>query len=439
MAATLIRTYPRAAAKPRGRAPSRAGAMLVHAGYLLLFPGFFFYHAAIGTGKLGPVLAGFFSPVALMLLPLLLFYYCMEAVRNPRFLGGTDVAFLLFQLYYFFMVAFQWATSDAPHPNEEHAVALLQFVPVYIIFRMADFHSRGVLLASVAALGGMAAMIFDLSSNGFFDLSERITGHDSATIITYQGFARSFLMTYLVAVPFIKSLPLRLVLHGVSLAALYFNGARSELVGALLAVALVETVLARRRLWVAGGIASLAMLAFGPHVSYLAKMLPGNRILELLDLSTSSSWGSRNEMFEVALRTVGEHPLLGDYGSYINVGGVGSYAHNLISAWVDLGLFGFLFILALMLVPLGMLAADMARRRHAGLLGECLNAFCLLGVTLFLLATVKDFTYLGVPAAIGVFGRYRELVLGGSASPRRTVNRMRQGKTSIEKLDGSAA
>ncbi|HEY8609589.1 MAG TPA: hypothetical protein VIM12_20925 [Noviherbaspirillum sp.] len=382
-------------------------SLVVLAGFLVLFPGFFFYHSAVGIGYMPAVFGGFFSPMALAMLPALLFCYLYRLWRDPSFFSGTDLAVFGFLVYFFFVVAFNYATDTAYEPVYEHMVAILQWVSVYIIFRSAHFGSDIAKFAVLLGLAGMATIVFSMSSNGFFNLTDVVAVRDTATIVTYQGFARSYLMAQLVVVPHINSPLVRLLAHAVCLPVLFLNGARSELVGAVIAIALIEIVRAKRRLPLIGFIVAATYLLFGAHIKHLAAMYPNNRTLELLDLSNSSSWDSRSDMLHLAQRTIADNPLMGDYSSYFIIAGPGSYAHNIFSAWVDLGLPGFLYLVLLMLVPIVLLLRDLAREKDRALPGEYATALCLLVVTLFLVCTVKDFTYLALPAAFGAYARYR--------------------------------
>ena len=50
----------------------------------------------------------------------------------------------------------------------------------------------------------------------------------------------------------------------------------------------------------------------------------------------------------VAIESIKSNFFLGDYGSYVSNLGIGMYSHNLLSAWVDLGLFGFVFYILIL-------------------------------------------------------------------------------------------
>jgi O-antigen ligase len=74
-----------------------------------------------------------------------------------------------------------------------------------------------------------------------------------------------------------------------------------------------------------------------------------SRILQLLDIIHSSSFEARARFSDFAWETLREHPLLGQYGSQLQLGSIGSYAHNMLSAWVSYGLIGFLLVVLVFL------------------------------------------------------------------------------------------
>jgi hypothetical protein len=129
--------------------------------------------------------------------------------------------------------------------------------------------------------------------------------------------------------------------------------------------------------------------------------LPDNRILELLDLSQSTSANKRHHLTVYAKHTIAAHPLLGDYASYA----LGYYSHNVLSAWVDLGLFGFVYLLAitaLPAVPMFFKEYFAGRRRP-----EFIHGFALACVTVLLLISSHYFTDMLIGATLGAYVQYR--------------------------------
>ena len=107
----------------------------------------------------------------------------------------------------------------------------------------------------------------------------------------------------------------------------------------------------------------------------------------------------------VLLRVLNQ--VLGDYGSYLDLGVQGLYAHNIFSAWVDLGFVGFVWILLMLLIPFCVLAMEALRARPEEDLPELMLTLELVAVTLLLLFTAKEFTYMLTGAALGRYARYR--------------------------------
>src|SRR4051812_49147573 len=88
------------------------GMAIVHLAFFTLFPGFFFYQSALGAGITGAFLGGYFSPVSLMFLPVLLLLYLLGIKKNKRFFTRMDFAFVTFLMYFSFTVALHFATGE---------------------------------------------------------------------------------------------------------------------------------------------------------------------------------------------------------------------------------------------------------------------------------------------------------------------------------------
>jgi hypothetical protein len=378
-----------------------------HLAFLALFPGFFLYHTALGIGAIGPVLAGYFSPVCLAFWPLLAPLYVRKIKRNKGFFSRVDLAFFGFLLYFFLAVTLNFAGGADYVIVRDHLATIIHFATVFIVFRVADFGSPRFRSILFICLAGMTAVIFYLSIDGFFYLKEDSAAADSEAIATYQGFARSYFMTALAVLSFTRSAFWRLVIYFAGVPALFVNGARSELSALIAVIALTEICFAKKR-----AVALLLAVVFGvmnllAYPDYLIALLPDNRALELLDLSHSSSWEDRKILFAHALKTIAAHPIFGDYGSYVAIGGRGSYAHNIFSAWVDLGFFGFLYLVCITVLPALSLSIELVFRSARERSEELILAFSLLFVTLLLLFTSKNFEEMIIAAAVGRYAHYR--------------------------------
>lgn len=374
--------------------------------FVALLPGFFFYHTALGMNAIGPIFGGYFSPIALAFLPFLLLRYLFEVKKNKLYFTKVDFIFFSFVLYFFFIVIINtvFGPDQLSGQAKENIKDIVHFIDIYLIFRMSEFNSRGIKLVAIMSLIFMTFLIFNLSKDGFFYIKDQSI--NSEKVATYQGFARSYFFTIIVIAPFIKSSPLRLLLYFISVSALFINGARTEFSALLILIFIIEFFYTGHKLTML--LISLIIIIIIPFASdNIIALLPNNRALELFSLSKSTSWESRWNLSLLSLKTISENPILGDYGSYILNGGPGTYAHNILSAWVDLGLFGFIFLSFIILFPIYFMCRDIVSGMNKIHIAKWILPFSLMVVTLLLLLTSKTYADMLIGAALGAYAKYR--------------------------------
>lgn len=404
------------------RKKNRGGLLIVHLAFFALFPAFFFYHTALGTGLISPFLGGYFSWVALAFTPMVTLVYLSLLRKDADYLTWMDIAFFGYLMYFAFVVLFNLVQGADEELVRDHLVSIIQFASIFLIFRTAEFNRPYVLATLVVSLLAMSGLIFYLSIDGNFYLKREDSSFNTESLASYQGFARSYFVTAVAAVVFLKPLVLRLLIYSVAIPALFLNGARSELIGLAVFMVLSECVGARNRLLIiASALGVIALVAM--NLDHLLALLPSNRTLELFDASGDTSWQARNYLLSHGLRTIADHPLLGDYGSYVPVGGAGGYIHNILSAWVDTGLFGFLYLLALILIPLVSVSYEMATRSAAETSKDLILVFGLLASATLLVFTAKNFTDPLIPIALGRYAYYRTLAAARRRQPRNSFSR----------------
>lgn len=378
---------------------TRSDQLIVAGAFLALFPGFFFYHTLLGTGTMGAILGGYYAPVALLVTLPMAFVYLARVRRDPRRFTLIDLHFGFFMLYFLLVAGVNVASGANRAIFANHLLAILYMIQVFVMFAVIDFASPRFRLTALACLFGMTAIIMIFSVDGVFYLGALGIAKDADSLATYQGFSRSYLMTYLAVIAFTRSLSLRMVLHVLGAAALFINTARSEFVALLFVAPIIEFYYSRHKLYfILVGLIAFVLLNL--YLDQIIAALPSNRILELLDLSQSTSANKRHHLTVHAVQTILAHPLLGDYGSYQP----GYYSHNILSAWVDLGLFGLAYLILLLVVPVvPMFFREYfaVRRRPIFILG-----FALACVTLLLLATSHYFTDMLIGATLGACSRY---------------------------------
>ena len=380
-------------------AANQAHRRLAHVAFLLLFPGFFFYQTLLGLGKIGAFLGGYFSEIIVVLILPLLFSYAIKFKRQGLN-SKVDLYFAIFLAYFLLIIGINFFAGANLTTILNHLRTIGYFVVLFIVFKTINLDDQLFRSTLVMSLVAMAAIIFSFSVDGTFYLAPQNLTRDSDSVATYQGFSRSYFITLAVVVSFIKLPWQRAIIYCVAVPALYVNGARSEFVALLFMLPIIEICRSQRKLRTLGVIiAILAIVAI--NFEFIISTLPTNRMLELLDLSQSTSANARQELKLYAINTILAHPVLGEYASYPP----GDYAHNVLSAWVDLGLFGFVFLLSLLLLPaLSLIPRGLFGARTTN---ECLLAFCLLSVTFFLLCTSHTFLDMTTGAALGAFSNYQ--------------------------------
>ena len=380
--------------------PGKTGP--VRLAFLLLFPGFFFYQTLIGMGVMGAFLGGYFSIISIGLFPPLVYVYYAGIKASFYRVASTDLHFGFFLFYFFAIVATNAAFGANPTIVKTHLLSILYFINIYLIFKHSDFSERKTIATTLASLLLMSATIFFFSQEGSFQPGQFGDPTSPDSVATYQELARSYVMTFVTVICFTRVLAVRLVLYAIAVAALFLNGARSELVAALFLFPTIELYRAKHWLpFLYLVLLVLALASIGPKL--MANHFPESRVWELFDLSRSSSATARHELTEHALHTIAENPVLGAYASYPP----GGYSHNILSAWVDLGLFGFVYML-LMLVGTAIALCSrgwLIRPRS----GQFLLAWSLICISLLLLVTAKTFDDMFTGAAMGAYANYRSI------------------------------
>lgn len=373
---------------------------VAHSAFLLLFPGFFFYQTLLGIGAIPAFLGGYFTLVAMvLLLPLAAALFC--AVKRDRaYATPLDLCLVLLALYYLLVLAANFASGATTIIVERYVASVLFCFETYVIFRMIDFTDKKFLKIIVVSLLVMSVITYYFSVGGFFFLQALGEAKDPASLATYQGFARSYIYTYLIVASITRSMALRYLLYAVATSALFLNGARSEFSAVMFLIPVVELYYAKQRLYAIFALLLLSIVLVG-GVETIVTALPENRILQLLDLSHSSSAITRQRFTGDALRTIWTNPVFGDFASYPD----GHYAHNVLTTWVDFGLFGFVFFCSLLVWHAAWLFFNGFFSKTKS--SDFVLAWSFVCAVILWAVTAKNMPDMSVGAALGAFARYR--------------------------------
>lgn len=375
-------------------------SIIVRAAFILLFPGFFFYQTLIGLGAIGASLGGYFAAMALLLTGPLGYVYLRAIKKHRDFFSRFDVYIVIFLLYYALVIFLNYAAGANKNIAQKYFFSLLYLVDVYIIFRMIDLDDKRFIALATLSLVFMSGITVHFSIDGFFYLQALGEAQSPESLATYQGFARSYIYTFLILIASGPSISLRLILYAVATVSLFLNGARSEFSAVLFSIPIIEFYYSKCKLCLLIPL-MLILILFVANIQSLVDMLPNNRTVQLFDLSQSSSVAARQQLSSNAWRTIVENPVFGDFASYPD----GNYAHNILCAWVDFGLLGFMLFAGLLLWPACRLFADgyFLETKSSDFILAC--AFVC--ITILWVLTAKAVPDMSVGAALGAYAKYR--------------------------------
>jgi hypothetical protein len=341
-----VATVPPAAGPVLAARQRLAAERVAFAGFLLLFPGFAVYHYAVAAGAVPSFLGGLYGIASALVF--------LVATSMGGWLLGREawglvpLARVVLAVLAYFLV---WSVAARLALGSEHYAgpALAESAGAVVLWGAAFFVASFLRVDSpgrrrwlnLAAAGVVAilvaAMVQHQSPLGPLLLFGAESDSDQPSS-SYQAVGRSVLMTAMLLAALTPVPWKQLAILSVATVLLVCLGSRAHLFTSALLVIMVlglSLLKARRR-----G-ASLVFLAMALAAVYAGwSLFLETRAGEIFDLSSSTSWGMRQEVQALALKVIADHPLLGDFGYHLREIGPGGYAHNLLSAWPQYGLLG---------------------------------------------------------------------------------------------------
>ncbi|HIE59536.1 MAG TPA: O-antigen ligase domain-containing protein [Sulfurovum sp.] len=309
--------------------------------FFIIFPLFFLYHVLVAKNYLPPFLGGYFTVMILVNLPFLIISTILLSGVKKNHITFIEILFFILLLYFFLISVVNFFFNPIPDKTLMlvHSIQGILFLFIcYVLGKYIDIHNqflKKIIIFTLIIF--MLLIISNLNEYSMFDLSKKTNMN-----ISYQGYARILTVLGFFSIAMIKNIKYSLAIFIVASVALFFNGARTEFVIFNL-TGLMYYILLKPKLLFPLIVIFLSMLLFIIFNDSIQQFLLHNRLFELLlDRENSTSGNARLNTIILAVQTIQDYPLFGNYGSYIEVGGIGWYAHSIISAWVDLGLFGFL-------------------------------------------------------------------------------------------------
>ena len=367
--------------------------------FCLIFPGFFIYHFLVGKEYIPGLLGGYSTSMALLMLPLVANAYYREITRHRRHPRSVDAAFFAFEVYFACVVLVNIGIGTHMEIAAPLLAIVVQFVVIFMVMALinpSDVRFKAVVGISFAVL---SSIILLNATEGTFVVAALDLQTSNEKIADYQSYAFVYTIVILYALFSTRSGWMRWLIYLLAIPALFLNGARTEFIGMLILALFIEFSISKNKLTILGVTFGLILFAAGVQDA-LIDLLPDNRVLVLFANSgVDDSTLDRANFLRAGWNTLSDHPLTGEFASYK----LGEYIHNALSAWVDLGIVGFIFYLGLLVVPFLLLVRQLIEgSREPGML----LALSLLFLALLFAVTAKHYSHQMFPAAIGAFASY---------------------------------
>lgn len=337
--------------RPPARRPlpfEQFGTSTTAVSFLLLFPGFFFYHFAAGAGLVPRFLGGWFGPLSVVLLGV----YSVLLILVPLYLRGRSLlVFVLFAILVVTVLCWLGAHHVLGAGYQGHPVVQRQVLALVVLwlalFMMGLYwpEDSPPLTGALSLALPLIIVLTVLNTNVeslLFSLAYEGTAGENVT--TYQGFARSLAITAIVLLSIRSDSRLLLPAVFATCATLFLIGARSELYGFAIVSPIIAWFGVKARpkftfLLASAGVIAVTVLVV-TNWSSLAQSRPLQVVASLQDIG---SFQQRRTFLMAGLEDIGANVLTGTFaGHYERFGSVGTYIHNFLSAWRQFGLGVFL-------------------------------------------------------------------------------------------------
>lgn len=378
--------------------------------FIILFPGYFIYNSMVGMGIMYGVLRGYWTFVSILLLPILLISYKNKIYRNDAYLK-FDVYFVSFIIFFIFNILLSFIFSSNKSRFEigfVHLSLIPQLMAVFLSTRLLnlDWSNRycKILLSMFIVL---SLMVFYNSSNNSFGLGslKDLSLSDSGKTASYQGYGLAYLMTSSLLLNYMRKFSQILIVLLISVICLFIIGARSESVAFMLLTIVIFFFRSNQRMLMLLIFSFILLVMYFFSDSFMIIIMDNfhnSRLLSLFEISQDRSILERTEMLHFAFETIFNNPIFGSYASYEP----GHYAHNIFSAWVDLGLFGFLLYCVLLFMPFLNLIINY---NYSSRISSYQFVLGIVILVLFLDLFSKPFTNLYLPYMVALFASYVNL------------------------------
>ncbi|MBE0472060.1 MAG: hypothetical protein IBX55_21455 [Methyloprofundus sp.] len=308
-------------------------------GLLVIFFFFFFELDKNALNKLWSnlVLRFLVALYILMMVYLLLFY-----IVGPFNSNGLIFSQTFFLIYY-------------------SLINLLLFVAFFKYFYFRESKSKLFFLLFFMLFFVAATMFLNIKYSGgmLFNVNDYL---DQDYFLNYQLISFYALLIWFVIYYFINSFFVKYFSIVLVMVILFLSGGRTELFAFILVflgVLLMKTFVHRSGIKIfLSTIFSIIVLLFITSFYFdFNELFKTRHFVGLMNIFnsdsvvTDNSLDARDNILVNNLLLIDKNVLLGNYGSHFSSGSVGGYIHNLLSAWQQFGLLGFILLFFLIAYP----------------------------------------------------------------------------------------
>lgn len=370
--------------------------------FYLLFPGFFFYQFAIARDYMPRFLGSYFPLLSVIFLPLL-FVLSFNKVVKP-----FNLVKIVFYSIIFLTSVVALVNFSLQLPNN-YSYEMFEWTISGLIYNLvgfliaSNFKVKNPILLFFILFLMFLTVIFNIGDRGIFYVM--LEASDTENIATYQGFARSIIVVSLMLLVFFFEKKIWFyTVFLIGVITLFFNGARTELALFILSFIFFNLIYISLSL---KNFFSVLLLFFFVSILLMSFIndIAHSRMMGLLDVANDESVLARNILTEYALTLISNSPVMGDYGAYTEIGSTGSYPHNILSSWINLGLLGFcLYVLLFFMLWKDAITGFFSARKRNTVEYKMFLIFLFI-VTVALLAA-KNHTYIFVGFVVGFYHQY---------------------------------
>ncbi|MEJ6002162.1 O-antigen ligase family protein [Paucibacter soli] len=381
------------------RAPINTRDRLVRICFYWLLPGFFIYHTLVGKEFLPGLLGGYSTAMSAILLLPMSFAYAQHLLESREHRLPLDTVYAGFVFYYASVLAVQFAIGARGNAVADQFGIIFQFLTLFMLARLAPLGDPNFQRWLLAFLVLMTAIIAFNADEGTFAVAALDLQGFNENLANYQAFAFVYSVVMLYVVAPMQQRWQRVLVYLFGIPTLFLNGARTEFIGILLLFSTIEFLDSKHKAITL--LVTSSMLAIGiASLPLLADLYPESRtVLLFLDYSDDVSANERAQMLRDGWRSIAGSPWIGSFQSHAR----GEHIHNALSAWVDLGLLGFIVFVVLIAVP----AVDLFLLQRLSFRNPTYRlAFSLVFLTALFAITAKHYTHQLFPLALGIYARH---------------------------------